>query len=328
MTPVISIIIPVYNGERFLAETIRSAANQTFRDLEILIINDGSTDKTLELAQGSGDDRVKVFSFPHAGLSTSRNQGIRLAQGEYLAFLDADDLWSADKLEAQLLELRDHPNAAVAYSWVDLIDSEGRYLRPFMRPFHKGNVYEKLLFDDFIIGGSNVLIRRRALKKTGFFDEALGAAEDHDVWIRLAKDFEFVLVPKVQLFYRQSDGAMSSDLLKQMEGNLKVIDKAFSVAPRSLQRYKSKAISIRYLCVADSLSDGTRASFDRKKSLACVGEALRSWPLSIFTVKFHWILFKHVARCLVPGTRTPRLINKVRSFFMNFLTRGKNYERR
>ena len=316
MIPVISVIIPVYNGERFILETIRSAVNQTFRDLEILIINDGSTDKTFELVKRSGDDRVKVFSYPHAGLSVSRNRGIRLARGEYIAFLDADDLWSPSKLEVQFLALRDHPDAAVAYSWVDLIDEEGHSLRPFMRPSHKGNVYEKVLFNDFIIGGSNVLIRRQALEKTGFFDEALGAAEDHDMWIRLAKHFEFTLVPKVQLFYRQTDGAMSSDLLRQMEGNLKVIEKAFSSAPRSLQRYKNKAISIRYLCVADSLSDGTRRSFDRKKSLAYTWEALRSWPLSIFTVKFHWIIFKHIALFLIPSIRTPRLINKVRTFFM------------
>src|SRR5690242_20728341 len=101
MSPQISVIIPVYNGERTILETIASVQQQTFSDFELIVINDGSTDRTLELLNSVEDPRLKILSYSNGGLPVARNRGISHATGEFITFIDADDLWTSDKLEAQ-----------------------------------------------------------------------------------------------------------------------------------------------------------------------------------------------------------------------------------
>src|SRR5574338_867068 len=120
--PTISVILPVYNGEKTIQETIESVLQQTFEDFELIIINDGSQDATLHQVSTLSDARIKVFSYPNAGVSASRNRGIAQAEGEYIAFIDADDLWTPDKLGAQFKTLQTNPQVAVAYSWTNWID--------------------------------------------------------------------------------------------------------------------------------------------------------------------------------------------------------------
>ncbi|MGL5196776.1 MAG: glycosyltransferase family 2 protein [Chroococcales cyanobacterium] len=114
--PEISIIIPAYNAESTLVETIESVLQQTFTDFEILVINDGSQDCTQTLAEAIPDPRVQVLTYPNGGVCAARNRGISRAKGKYIAFLDADDLWTGDKLELQWAALQENPQAGVAYS--------------------------------------------------------------------------------------------------------------------------------------------------------------------------------------------------------------------
>src|SRR4028118_518511 len=120
--PQISVIIPAYNAERTIRETIESVQQQTFLDLELIVINDGSKDRTVELVQSIKDDRLKIFSYENGGVCVARNRGIDHANGEFIAFLDADDLWTPDKLELQAAALKQHPEAGVAYSWTYFMD--------------------------------------------------------------------------------------------------------------------------------------------------------------------------------------------------------------
>nr|MDJ0704594.1 glycosyltransferase family A protein [Leptolyngbyaceae cyanobacterium MO_188.B28] len=173
MPPLISVVIPVYNGQSTIQETVDSVLKQTLTDFELIVINDGSTDKTLEILEANPDPRIKIFSYPNKGLSASRNRGIRHAASDLITFLDADDLWSPDKLEAQRRALQAHPNADVAYSWTDYIDGDSQFLQAGMHITANGNVLAKLLTVNFIESGSNVLIRQSALKSVGFFDESL-----------------------------------------------------------------------------------------------------------------------------------------------------------
>ncbi len=125
----ISVRIPVFNGEKTIKETIDSILNQFFQNIELIIIDDGSKDKTLEIIKNISDSRIKVFSYPNAGLSASRNRGISLAKGELISFIDADDLWTPDKLQAQWQALQENPQAAVAYSWTDYIDESSKFFK-------------------------------------------------------------------------------------------------------------------------------------------------------------------------------------------------------
>ena len=244
--PKISVIIPVYNGEKTIQKTIESVLKQTFQDLELIVINDGSQDATLEVLSSIQDPRLRILSYSNAGLASSRNRGITEATGEYISFLDADDLWTPDKLEAQLQALQEHPEAAVAYSWTDCIDELGQFSRRGSHISAIGYVYSELCLIDFLENGSNPLIKHQVFTKVGNFDESLPCAEDWDMWLRLAIDYPFVVVPKPQVLYRVSSESMSSDVWKMEQGCCQVIEQAFSRVPLSVQYLKTYSLANLY----------------------------------------------------------------------------------
>ncbi|MGD1703491.1 glycosyltransferase [Dapis sp. BLCC M229] len=243
----ISVVIPVFNGQNTIKKTIESVLNQTWKDYELIIINDGSTDSTEEVISNISDPRIKVFNYPNAGPSASRNRGTTIASGKYISFIDADDLWTPDKLEKQLQKLEENPQAKLAYSWTNYIDESDNFLYPGGHITANGNVYEKLLLNNFLENGSNPLIDRQALIEIGGFDESLFAAEDMDVWFKLAFKYEFVAVPSPQILYRLSTNSLSTNLARVEKQTLEVIDRSFSRAPESLQNLKPKSISNFYL---------------------------------------------------------------------------------
>lgn len=247
---IISVIIPAYNAEKTIQETINSVLNQTFQDFEIIVINDGSTDSTLNIVSGINDPRIKIFSYPNSGAAVSRNRGFDVANGEYIALLDADDLWTSDKLEAQYNALKSHPQASVVYSWTDYINESGQFLQSGRHLAFQGNVYPELLVKNFLENGSNPLIRRQTVIKIGGFDESLLGGQDWDFYIRLAQNYEFVVVPKVQILYRVSSQSISSQLERQEKQCLQVIQKAFSQAPLFLQPLKKQSLAHLYKYLA------------------------------------------------------------------------------
>ncbi len=263
--PRISVIIPVYNGEKTIKETIESVLKQSFSDFEIIVINDGSQDSTLDVVNGICDSRLKVFSYPNAGVSAARNRGIDQAVGEYISFIDADDLWTADKLEAQFKALQANPQAAVAYSWTNWIDESGQFLRAGSHLSVNGDVYTKLLLRDFVESGSNPLIRKQALAEVGDFDRSVTPAEDWDMWLRLAARYEFVAVPSPQILYRISPKSASFNVWKMEAGSLRVIEKAFAEAPESLQHLKRETLGSRYKYLTFKAIE---KPLERKKGLA------------------------------------------------------------
>lgn len=254
--PLISVIIPAYNAEKTIKETIESVLNQTFSEFELIVINDGSEDSTLDIVSSISDTRIKVFSYSNSGPQKSRNRGIAIAIGEYLAFLDSDDLWTPDKLESQLKVLQENTEAAVAYSWSNWIDTKGKVWRRGTYMSETGNIYEKLLLIDFIGSGSNPLVRAQAIVEVGEFDESLVGGQDWDMWLRLAALYPFVVVPHPQVLYRKDphSNSWSNNVERQEIGFKRVIEKALSQAPESIQKRKKDIIGNRYKClVVDAL---------------------------------------------------------------------------
>lgn len=244
----ISIIIPAYNAEKTIKKTIESILKQTFLYFEVIVINDGSEDSTLDIVNSIQDPRLKVFSYPNSGPQKSRNRGISQASGEYLSFLDADDLWTPDKLESQLKALEEYPQAGVAYSWTDWIDEDGKVWRRGSYISAEGNVYEKLLLIDFIGSGSNPLIRREALAQVGDFDESLVGNQDWEMWLRLAASHPFTVVPRTQILYRKSpnSNSWSNNVERQELAFQQVLRKVLNQAPKSIQDRKKDIIGNRY----------------------------------------------------------------------------------
>ncbi|KYC39425.1 glycosyl transferase family A [Scytonema hofmannii PCC 7110] len=244
--PIISVIIPTFNSEKTIRETVESVLKQTLNDFELIIINDGSEDSTLAIVSEIKDHRIQVFSYPHTNANVSRNNGLHLSVGDYVSFLDADDLWTQNKLELQLQALQKNKDAMVAYSWTDYIDENSNFLLSGTHITENGNVYEKLLVINFLESGSNPLIRREALTKLGGFDESLTAAQDWDMWLRLAHDYQFVAVPKVQILYRKSSNSLSSNLARQEKACLLVLNKAYSNSPVSTHSLRNQSLANLY----------------------------------------------------------------------------------
>lgn len=243
----VSVIIPAYNAETTIQETVESVLNQTFSNFELIIINDASTDSTLEIITSIQDPRIKVFSHTNGNAGASRNCGIDRASGSFIAFLDADDIWAPDKLEKQLQALQENPQAAVAYTWVDCIDEFGNFLRHGSHFSYSGDVLAKLLLTNFLDNGSNPLIRKQALSEVGEFDEVLTNSEDRDMYIRLALRYHFVAVPSPLTFYRITGKTKSyANLFKSEASFLRLIEKAYLQAPSSLQHLKKQSYSNYY----------------------------------------------------------------------------------
>ncbi|MGF1524073.1 MAG: glycosyltransferase family 2 protein [Leptolyngbyaceae cyanobacterium] len=275
----ISVIIPAYNAERTLGEAIASVMQQTHPNWELIVVDDGSTDNSRQVVHGFQDDRIRLLTGANRGVAIARNRGIEQAQGDYLAFLDADDIWMPDKLAAQLAALQTQPEAALAYSWCDYIDNAGRWLCPGKRSIVQDDAYEQLLIANFLENASTPLIRRSALAAVGGFDPTLRCSQDRDLYLRLAARYPFVTVPQVQVHYRMSEGAMSSRLREQEADRLKVIERGFAAAPLELQplRRQSLAHLYRYLMLRGVEEPLTP---QRSKEVAkCLWLAIRYEPL-------------------------------------------------
>lgn len=312
--PIISVVIPAYNAERTILETINSVLQQTFSDFEIIVINDGSEDRTLELLGKVEDPRIKIYSYKNSGLSTARNRGISHSIGEYVAFLDADDLWTPDKLAAQLTALQERPEAGVAYSWTNFMDEKGESFRAGKPIWFEGNVYTHLLDWNFIASGSNPLIRMKAIESVGEFDPTLRSCEDWDFWLRLAARWTFVVVPKPQILYRLSSGAMSSKIKVMEEAHLTVIEKAFQSVPIELQPLKNQVLAntyrfIAHLCLT-RIADGAGA----KEASQKLRTAIRLNPKILLDKRVHIL----VVKLLVIRLLSPKCASRVFEWISKF----------
>ena len=307
--PKISVVVPAYNSQNTISETITSVLQQTFSDFELIVINDGSTDRTLELLSDVKDARLKVYSYPNGGLPTARNRGIVRATGEFISFIDADDLWTPDKLELQLQALQQNPQAGVAYSWTICMGNNGNSFHPGVSESFQGNVYPQLLVGNFIASGSNVLIRREAIESVGYFDESLKSCEDWDYWLRLAPKWEFVVVAKPQIIYRLSSGAMSSKLDVMEKYQTLVLERAFESAPSELQYLKNRGFAYIYLFM-------TRLCLSRVNDAKVVKQASQQlWKAVRFSPK---ILLSKEAQLLSIKLLILRILSpKIASRFFN-----------
>lgn len=272
--PTISVVIPAYNGSKTILETLDSLFKQTFTDFEIIVIDDGSTDNMVELLKQISDPRLRVISFTNGGLPVARNRGIDQAQGEFITFIDADDLWTPDKLETQYQALQAYPEAGVVYSWTSFIDENSNFLFAWEPLYYQGDVYADLLQQNFISSGSNIMVRRQYIQAAGYFDPNLKSVEDWDYYLRLAALCPFAVVPKYQILYRRSLQSMTAKVDVMESANLIVIERAFQQAPERLKSLKNRTLAKTYQYLAKqclvNLDDPKAAHKGRQKLLKAV----------------------------------------------------------
>lgn len=210
MKPVVSIIMPCYNAEMHLPESLGSVVNQTFSDLELIAIDDGSSDGTLARLQAETDPRIRVLTQTNQGVSAARNAGLTHARGDYIAFLDADDTWARDFLEKMLAGLQARPDSVLAYCGWQNIGLPGDRSLPFVPPDYENASKAATLFSGCRWPIHAALVRREAALAAGHFDPTLKNAEDYAFWLRVAATAPIVRVPEVLAYYHYHDGVQAS----------------------------------------------------------------------------------------------------------------------
>lgn len=211
--PKVTVIIPSYNCEAYIAETINSILNQTFKDIELIIVDDGSTDKTREIVTAYGSS-VRLITQTNTRVCAARNRGIREAKGEFICLMDHDDYWYPEKLDRQLEEFKKHPDAGVVYSsfirWHNGPNENFPAPTSFdlksypddIDPDFSGWIYHQLLLDCWMLT-STAMFRAEVFKRCGMFDEALPYSEDWELWIRISREYPMIQLCRPTTLYRQ-----------------------------------------------------------------------------------------------------------------------------
>jgi glycosyltransferase involved in cell wall biosynthesis len=239
--PKVSVIIPAYNAMTYLPESVESVLNQTFTGFEVLIINDGSSDGIVEWAKRITDSRIRLISQENQGLAGARNTGIAHAQGEYLAFLDADDLWEATKLEKQVRCLEENLEVGLVDAWVVLADEHGKSIGRVIKSQPEGDVWKRIIECPTVVCGSSPMVRRCCFENLGVFARDLSGSADWDMWIRVASRYSFAVVKEPLVYYRQHPSSMSKNCQEMLRDNSTVIEKTFNSAPTELLYLKNRS---------------------------------------------------------------------------------------
>lgn len=223
----VDIIVAAFNAHRWVCDAIDSALAQTYARVRVVVVDDGSTDGTADLLRGRYGARIDVIESPHRGLAAARNEGIRSTSGEFLQFLDADDLLSTTKIEQQIARFRADPACALVHCAFDQFDDgvpgSRRPAPPsFVLKCEGQDPWRALLSGNFI-PPLTPLVRRDAVTEAGGFDESLEACEDYDLWLRLAAHgCRFSYLPKVLASYRLHPDSMSQNRVRQLSSTIAV----------------------------------------------------------------------------------------------------------
>lgn len=288
--PLFSIVVTCYNYGQYLQQSLQSVLDQTCSDYEVIVIDDGSTDNTPDvMEQYAADSRFKYIRQANAGQPKAKNRGITESRGEFIAFLDADDIWLPTKLEKQLALFAD-PLVGVVYSRRKWINQDGVEISGNERILRRGDILDHIFIDNFICFSSSV-IRHSCLEEVGYFDENLPMGIDYDLWIRLAARYRFEYVDEPLVKYRTGHANLSKNTMKRYDCAQKIMNKALG----DHQVRNKFSWYVPRLAWADTWSN-----------MACYlatggnkNEALRYFAKALFQLPVYPQLWKRILRCLL-----------------------------
>ena len=244
MKPLVSAIIPTYNRAEFVVEAVDSVLNQTYEDIETIVIDDGSTDNTREVLKEYGERITYVYQ-KRAERSKARNEGFRHSMGNYVAFLDSDDAWASEKIKQQVQVLNENPEVGIVYTDVQFIDTSGNpYIGELCWDTPQRQVlYEDLMTHNVITGSlSSVIISRNALDRVGLFDESMNICEDLDLYRRIARHYGFFKIDVPLVKVRIHEDNTQRNLAAMAKGWEATISKISRDTPQQFDYYKYEAI--------------------------------------------------------------------------------------
>jgi glycosyltransferase involved in cell wall biosynthesis len=278
----VSVIVPVYNAEKYVAATIESVLAQTYPNFEIIIVDDGSPDNSIEVCQKFTDSRIRIVRQENRGLPGARNTGIRHAKGDYLAFLDADDIWLPTKLEKHVHHLDNSPTVGISFCYSSFINQQGKPTGLYQKPRKLYDITPSYVLCRNPVGnGSAAVIRREVFEKIKFKDDLYSIVEDYyfderlrhtkadatdiECWLRISiqTHWRHEGLPEALTLYRLNSGGLSANALKQLEALENVIEKTRLYAPDIIAHCEkaAKAYHLRYTARRlVSLGDGKTAA--------------------------------------------------------------------
>lgn len=289
MNSKVSIIMPVLNGEKYIVEALESIDAQSYRNFELVAVNDGSTDQTGAIL----DEYARKFEVEHVrhascqGIAASVNDGIRHSTGSYITFLDHDDAWFPDLLETHVRYLEGHPEAGMVHADFQTIDPQGEIIEPTVaicrdRKRPSGHVFRELFFDSFI-AASTVLIRKECLDRLGGFDESLPWGDYH-LWLRIARHYQIDYIPKVVSKYRQhpSQSTRSNNETPNLEPvALSAIEKILASYPEIRTELGESAICRRKASLYCDMAYWWLWRGEPRNARQCLERAIRLSPAHV-----------------------------------------------
>lgn len=291
-SPLVSVIIATYNSGRYLQDAIDSILAQTVPDLELLVIDDGSTDDTRSRVAEISDPRLTYIWQRNAGQTAAKNAGVRRARGDFIGFCDGDDYWYGNKLELQLPKFADAPETGVVYSPADTIDEQGKPLGEVLAEGYSGSVTQELFLRNFVPFGT-ALVRRQCLEEVGGFDDSLAMGIDWDLWLRVSARYHFDFVPQSTYAYRIWPGQMSKNWRGRYASAFRIMDNFLRKHPDAISP------TIRRRAFASTYSNRARARM-HEHPVAAIHDAAHGLILDPFT-SYSW---KTAGRTLLNAATT------------------------
>jgi len=264
----VSIVIPVYNGANFLHDAIESALAQTYKNIEVMVVNDGSTDggKTEEVAKSYGG-RIKYFYKDNGGVASALNFGIRRMSGEYFSWLSHDDLYHPTKIETQIEFITNTDKSEILYSDYDLVNLKSEVIGRVRMPYVEPRDFRCFITLDNSLHGCTLLIPKRCFEEYGLFDDDLKTTQDYDLWFRLAEKFRFIHVPLTLVLSRQhpEQGSRKLRAVNLEECNNLLIGFLRDLSETEITSYIGKPLSSSYAEIAKNYQ---QRGFSRARQLA------------------------------------------------------------
>ncbi|HEX6897091.1 MAG TPA: glycosyltransferase [Bryobacteraceae bacterium] len=297
--PQVSVILPLYNVARFVGEAAASVLSQSWSDLELIAIDDGSTDDTVVEFQRAADPRASLIRSEHRGAAAARNSGIRRARGRYIAFMDGDDVWLPGKLEHDIAYLEAHPAADLVFSSMRIVDESGQDVGRTVRTWSGVATLRDLLIEN-LIGTDTVVMRRDVFEQIGFFDEELPAGSDYDFWLGMAALRPHTIhgVPRVSALYRRHSGQLTANWEEQLRNWNKTMAKMRGPCPSDFAGVeKVSSAGIHRALAAIAYENG-----DCDAAVRLFQKALRAAPAFLLRDRRTWLLgFALASAIVLPG---------------------------
>ncbi len=241
--PKVSVVIPTYNRAPFIRRSIDSVLRQTYRDFEIIVADDGSTDNTKDIIFSYGK-YVRYIHLEHRGTASARNAGIEASEGELIAFLDSDDYFTLENLEIKVLFLESHLATPWVYSDWQYVNLEGYEMEKGSSKFNYaekqlvGNIFEELVKSRNFISPCTVLVRKSVLEDVGYFDPDIPSQEDYDLWLRISLNYPIHYIDRALAFVTLQPDSLSRDFSKWVHGNAQIVDKLTWLIPKNFRDRK------------------------------------------------------------------------------------------